>query len=74
MQVGKTRKRTIRLYRLTVDGRRLLAGTIEAASPAEFVAHWQAFLATRGVYIAYYRGETLALDAAAQAAHVALAA
>lgn len=73
---ARTRKRTIRLYRLTDDGRRLLAGTIAAGSPAELVAHWVAFLATatRGVYIAYYRGETLGLEAAAEAAHVALAA
>jgi hypothetical protein len=64
------RKRTIRLYRLTDDG------TIAAASPAELVAHWRAFLATAatGVYIARYRGETLSLETAAEAAHIALAA
>jgi hypothetical protein len=73
---GKSRKRTIRLYRLADDGRRLLAGTIEAASPTELVTRWQAFLATaaRGVYIAHYRGETLGLEAATEAAHAALAA
>jgi hypothetical protein len=73
---ARPRKRTIRLYRLTDDGRRLPAGTIAAASPAELVAHWRAFLATaaRGVYIAYYRGETLGLETAAEAAHAALAA
>jgi hypothetical protein len=32
------RTRTIRLYQLADEGRRLLAGTIEAASPAELVA------------------------------------
>jgi hypothetical protein len=31
------RKRTIRLYRITDDGRRLLAGTIQAGEPAELV-------------------------------------
>jgi hypothetical protein len=75
---ARPRKRTIRLYRLTDDGRRLLAGTIAAAaaSPAELVGHWRAFLATaaRGVYIAHYRGETLGVEAAAEAAHAALAA
>ena len=73
---GKSRKRTIRLYRITDDGRRLFSGTIAAASPVKLVAHWRAFLATapRGVYIAHYRGETLGLEAAAEAAHVALAA
>jgi hypothetical protein len=73
---GKSRGRTIRLYRVTEDGRRLLAGRIEASSPAELVAHWRAFLATaaRGVYVAHYRGATLALEEASEAAHVALAA
>lgn len=79
MQVsqGKTRKRTVRLYQLTEDGRRLLAGTIAAASPVELVAKWRTFLATapRGVYVATYRGVTLlGIEAADEAAHVALAA
>ncbi len=70
------RKRTIRLYRLNDDGRRLLAGSIEAASPAELVAKWRAFLATaaRGAYIATYRGSTIGLEAAAEAPHAGLAA
>ena len=40
------RKRTIRLYRINEDGRRLLAGTIEAGSSAELAVLWRAFLAT----------------------------
>ena len=44
--MASQRKRTIRLYRIADDGRRLLAGTIEAGSPAELVALWRAFLAT----------------------------
>ena len=70
------RKRTIKLYRLTDDGRRLQAGTIQATSPTEVVARWRAFLATatRGVYVAHYRGSTIALDAADEASHMALAA
>jgi hypothetical protein len=55
------RKRTIKLWRLNEDGRRLLAGTIVAATPAELVIKWSAFLATseRGVYFATYRGSFL---------------
>jgi hypothetical protein len=40
------------------DGRKLFAGTIEAADPRELVLKWSAFLATaeRGTYFATYRG------------------
>ena len=50
------RKRTIKLWRLQDDGRKLFAGTIVAGSPAELVAMWAAFLVTakRGVYFATY--------------------
>jgi hypothetical protein len=69
------RKRTITLYRISDDGRRLRAGKLEAGSPVELVAKWQAFLATasRGVYVAHYRGETLGAEASAEVAHLALA-
>ena len=52
------RERTVKLWRLTEDGRMLSAGTIEAADPRELVLKWSAFLATaeRGVYFATYRG------------------
>jgi hypothetical protein len=55
------RKRTIKLWRLGEDGRKLFAGAIEAATPAELVIKWSAFLATseRGVYFATYRGSFL---------------
>ena len=45
------RKRTVKIWRLQDDGRRLFAGTIVAGSPAELVAMWSAFLVTaeRGV-------------------------
>jgi hypothetical protein len=58
--------RTVRLFRLADDGRRIAAGTINAASPVELVAKWQAFLATAelGVYVARYRGESLAVASA----------
>jgi hypothetical protein len=70
------RKRTIRLYRINEDGRRLLAATIKVGSPAELAALWRAFLATaaRGTYIAHYRGETLGLEAVGEAGFSALAA
>ena len=57
------RQRTIKLYRIEDDGRRLFAGSIRASSPADLVLRWQLFLATaaRGVYIARYRGEELGL-------------
>ena len=52
------RKRTVKLWRLHEDGRKLFAGTIEAADPRKLVLKWSAFLATaeRGTYFATYRG------------------
>ena len=38
------RKRTVKLWRLHDDGRKLYAGTIEAADPRELVIKWSAFL------------------------------
>jgi hypothetical protein len=54
--------RTVKLFRIEDDGRRIAAGTINATTPVELVAKWQAFLATAelGVYVAHYRGESLA--------------
>jgi len=51
------RKRTVKLWRLHEDGRKLHAGTIEAGDPRELVVKWSLFLATaeRGVYFATYR-------------------
>jgi hypothetical protein len=51
------RKRTVKLWRLHEDGRKLFAGTIEAADPRELVLKWSAFLATaeRGTYFVTYR-------------------
>jgi len=70
------RKRTIKLWRLNEDGRRLLAGTIVAATPAELVIKWSAFLATseRGVYFATYRGSFLGPEPARDSEAGALAA
>ena len=52
--------RTVRLYRIESDGRRLLAGAIRASSH-DLAAHWQLFLATarQGLYVASYRGVQL---------------
>ena len=36
------RKRTAKLWRLHEDGRKLFAGTIEAADPRELVLKWSA--------------------------------
>jgi hypothetical protein len=70
------RKRTIKLWRLNEDGRKLFAGTIEAASSAELVAKWSAFLATseRGVYFASYRGSFVGPEVALESDAGALAA
>jgi hypothetical protein len=38
--------RTVKLYRIESDGRRLAAGAIRASSQDDLVAHWQLFLAT----------------------------
>ena len=59
-------KRTVKLWCLNEDGRKLHAGTIEAADPRELVMKWSLFLATadRGVYFATYRGSFLAPEAA----------
>ena len=60
------RKRTVKLWRLHDDGRKLYAGTIEAGDPRELVIKWSAFLVTaeRGVYFATYRGSFIAPEAA----------
>jgi len=70
------RKWTIRLYRIHDDGRRLLAGTIDAGSPTELGVLWRAFLATAGggTYAACYRGEIVGLEPAGEAVYTALAA
>ena len=70
------RKRTVKLWRLHDDGRKLYAGTIEAADPRELVIKWSAFIATaeRGVYFATYRGSFIAPEAALESARDDLAA
>ena len=70
------RKRTVKLWRLHDDGRKLYAGTIQAADPRELVFKWSAFLVTaeRGVYFATYRGIFITPEAALESARDDLAA
>ena len=53
--------RTIKLYRVENDGRRLAAGAIRASSQDDLAARWALFLATaaHGLYVATYRGVQL---------------
>ena len=53
--------RTVKLYRIESDGRRLAAGAIRASSQDDLAAHWRLFLATarQGLYVASYRGVQL---------------
>ena len=70
------RKRTVKLWRLHEDGRKLFAGTIEAADPRELVLKWSAFLATaeRRTYFATYRGSFVGPEPALETDACALAA
>ena len=70
------RERTVKLWRLHKDGRKLYAGTIEAANPRELVIKWSAFLATaeRGLYFATYRGSFVGPETALESDAGALAA
>jgi hypothetical protein len=70
------RKRTVELWRLNEDGRKLAAGTIEAVDPRELVMKWSLFLATteRWVYVATYRGSFVRPKAAIESDAGALAA
>jgi hypothetical protein len=70
------RIRTIKRWCLGEDGRMLFAGTIEAATSAELVIKWSAFLAAseRGMYFATYRGSFLDPEPARESDAGALAA
>ena len=63
MQHAGTMARTIKLYRIESDGRRLAAGAIRGSSQDDLAAHWQLFLATaaQGLYVANYRGVQLGM-------------
>jgi hypothetical protein len=53
-----TMAKTIKIYRIESDGRRLAAGAFRASSEADLATPWQLFLATaaQGIYLATYRG------------------
>ena len=53
--------RTIKLYRIESDGRRLVAGAIRASSQDDLAARCQLLLATaaQGLCVASYRGVQL---------------
>jgi hypothetical protein len=61
IRVREIMARTVKLYRIECDGRRIAAGAIRANSETDLVAHWQLFLATavHGLYVATYRGVQL---------------
>ena len=46
LEEGHYAQGTVKLWRLHEDGRKLFAGTIEAADPRVLVLKWSAFLAT----------------------------
>ena len=56
--------RTVRLFRLEGDGRKLAAGSISASTPTELVAKWQAFLALATHLEALGRGSIRSLRGA----------
>jgi hypothetical protein len=70
------RKRTVKLWRLNKNGRKLCAGTIEASDPRELVLQWSLFLATavRGAYFATHRGSFVAPETSLESDASALAA
>ena len=70
------RKRTIKSGAWARTAGSSLPAPIEAATPAELVIKWSAFLATseRGVYFATYRGSFLGPEPARESDASALAA
>ena len=61
--------RTIKVYRLADDGRRLAAGAFKASSEQDLQLKWELHLATAadGLYIATHRGLQLGIGLASQA-------
>ena len=55
--------RTIKVYRIADDGRRLAAGAFPASSETDLQLKWQLHLATAagGLYIATHRGVQLGI-------------
>jgi hypothetical protein len=61
--------RTIKLYRVSEDGRRVPAGAFHAASQTDLQMKWELHLATAmsGLYIATHRGVQLGVGLASDA-------
>jgi hypothetical protein len=61
--------RTIKLYRITDDGRRVVSGAFRATSESDLQAKWELHLATAagGLYIATHRGVQLGIGLASDA-------
>ena len=61
--------RTIKLYRVSEDGRRVAAGAFQAASETDQQMKWELHLATAvcGLYIATHRGVQLGVGFASDA-------
>ena len=61
--------RTIKVYRIADDGRRLVSGAFKAASETDLQLKWELHLATAagGLYIAMHRGVQLGFGLASDA-------
>ena len=62
--------RTVKLFRIADDGRRVASGAFKAASETELQLKWELHLATAtsGLYIATHRGVQLGIGLAADGA------
>jgi len=60
--------RTIKVYRIADDGRRVAAGAFQATSEVDLSAKWQLHLATAadGLYVATHRGVQLGMGLASE--------
>ena len=68
-QQGKSMARTIKLYRVAEDGRRVAAGAFQATSETDLQMKWELHLATAvsGLYVATHRGVQLGVGLAPDA-------
>jgi hypothetical protein len=66
---GKSMARTIKLYRVSEDGRRVASGAFQVTSETDLQMKWELHLATavNGLYIATHRGLQLGVGLASDA-------
>jgi hypothetical protein len=66
---GETMARTIKVFRIADDGRRVASGAFKAASESDLQLKWELHLATAagGLYIATHRGVQLGIGLAPDA-------